>query len=635
MNNPRIAKIQSRLPQWGVSAFDLFLFVDTAGQELFACRSSEIIASFVISTSALGLGNREASCKTPTGFHRIVAKIGAGAPPGRIFRDRLDTGSDWHQGLTEENLVLTRIMRLEGLEPGLNKGPGIDSFNRYIYIHGTNNEDRIGTPKSHGCVCLRNNDCIRLFDLVSEGTVVFIEAQPFTINGEICSHLHFTGIFGSGMSALAQYLQWQGLTVSGSDRLLASPDSESVRTKLLALGCNLFNQGITPSTDALCISTAIEAENPEIIAATARGIPIFHRSDLLAAIVESMETIAIAGTSGKSTVTAIIFEFLFACGLSPSLISGAPLLRLEQEGLIGNAFSGDSPILVVEADESDGTLVKYRPAASLILNISKDHKTIAEVESFFSTLVSQSGWVAVNANDRGLDRLPAQERFGTHPSATWKPERVDLDATSVTVCRNGIAMRLPLPGSHNAENLCAALCVCEHFGCTGTLLAAAARNYRGVARRFAVTFTRMQVSVVDDFAHNPAKITAAVAAARGVSKRIIAIYQPHGFAPTRFLKNDYIAAFRSIFTSSDSLYLLPIYYAGGTVQKDISSEAIINGLGEVSFHAEVMQGRPELLQALSQNAQSDDCVLLMGARDPSLPRLAEDIIALFGGAVGD
>ncbi len=634
MDPSRLTQIYERLKPLLAGTGDLFLFVDTMSQQLFVCRGTAIVERFDASTALRGLGNREGSNKTPTGLHRIKEKIGAGAPAGRIFRDRLDTGLDCSSDLTEDTLIVTRILRLEGLEPGLNKGPHIDSFERYIYIHGTNKEELVGTPLSHGCVCLRSNDIIRLFDTVKEGTLVFIDAAFCSVSGHRCSHLHFTGIFGSGMSALAQYLQWSGVLVSGSDRLLQSPDTEETRAGLLNAGCNIFSQdgsGITVSTDAVCISTAIEESNPDIAAARSRGLPVLHRSDVLAAIIASKKTVAVAGTSGKSTVTAMIFEFLTACGRSPSLISGAPLVRLEKEGLSGNAFVGASDLLVVEADESDGTLVKYRPAAGVILNISKDHKNVNEVESLFQTFASQSAWIAVNADDCGLDRIRAQERFGISPSATWKPDRIELLPDSVTVHRSGTALHLPLPGAHNAENLCAALCVCEHFGCGLETLALPVRNYKGVARRFALTRTRKKIFVVDDFAHNPAKIAAVVKAARGLSERIIAVYQPHGFGPTRFLKDEYISTFRAIFMPTDSLCLLPIYYAGGTAVKDISSEDIINGLGTVPFKARAIKDRDELLDVLVNDAHPGDCILLMGARDPSLPTLAKKIIEVFGG----
>ena len=270
------------------------------------------------------------------------------------------------------------------------------------------------------------------------------------------------------MSALAQYLRFQGLTVSGSDRLLASDDTSLIRQSLEGLGCAIVPQdgsGVSADTDVVCVSTAIEDSNPGHRCRARPGIPVIHRSDLLAAIIAEKETIAVAGTSGKSTVTAMIFEFLTACDKSPSLISGAALRRLEKQGVIGNAFSGGSDILVVEADESDGTLVKYHPAASVILNVSKDHKSIDEIAKLFETLALQSSWTASNADDPVLASLPATVRFGRNGTGSWRPDREQLLPTSVKLFRGDVEYHLPLPGEHNLENLAAALCVCEHFGC--------------------------------------------------------------------------------------------------------------------------------------------------------------------------
>ncbi len=613
---------------------ELFLVVSIERQTLFVCSNDTIAERYNVSTSRFGNGNRENSLKTPLGIHRIREKYGAGAPPGRVFRDREDTGEDWDHSQTGDNLILTRILRLEGLEEGINKGPGVDSYERYIYIHGTGREDLVGTPLSHGCVCLRNHDIIRLFETVKEGTLVYIDPLPVVINGCRCRSVHFTGIFGSGMSALAQYLRFQGITVSGSDRFHASEDTASIRRSLEGLGCAIVHQdgsGVGNDTDVVCVSTAIEDSNPDIAAAHSRGLPILHRSDLLSALIATKKTIAVAGTSGKSTVTAMIFEFLTACGQSPSLLSGAGLRRLEKQGLIGNAYSGGSDLLVVEADESDGTLVKYCPEAAVFLNISKDHKTIDEIKNLFETLASQTPWTASNADDPALASLPATVRFGRNGSASWRPDHEQLLPTSVKLFRNGTEYHLPLPGEHNLENLRAALCVCEQFGCDPSALVDAVKNYEGVARRFFVTRTKENVHVVDDFAHNPAKIAAVVRAARGISGRILAVYQPHGFGPTRFLRDEYIATFRTAFREHDSLYLLPIYYAGGTAQRNISSEDIINGLGPVEFKAQALRGRDELLTGLQADARPEDCVLLMGARDPSLPALVRKIVEMFGG----
>ena len=362
METARLSRIYGKLRKYLTGPGELFLVQSIETQTLLLCEKETIIGRIDASTSRFGIGIRESSLKTPPGLHRIKEKIGYAAPPGRIFRERRDTGIDWDGSSTEDNLVLTRILRLEGLEEGINKGPGVDSYERCIYIHGTNREDLVGTPLSHGCIALRNPDILRLFEIVREGTLVYIDPPPLSIGASPCRSLHFTGIFGTGMSALAQHLRFEGIAVSGSDRLLASEDTASIRRALKGLGCAIVDQdasGITAGIDGVCISTAIEESNPDIAAARARGLPIVHRSDLLAAVISSKRTIAVAGTSGKSTVTAMIFEFLTACGKSPSLISGAPLLRLEKQGLVGNAFSGGSDLLVVEADESDGTLVKY------------------------------------------------------------------------------------------------------------------------------------------------------------------------------------------------------------------------------------------------------------------------------------
>ena len=634
MDSAQLNRIYKKLVKFMTDPGEVFLLQSIETQTLFVCKKETIIVGFDASTSRFGNGIRENSFKTPPGIHRIREKIGAGAPLGRIFRERRDTGIDWDQVSIEDNLILTRILRLEGLEEGINRGAGVDSYERFIYIHGTNREDLVGTPLSHGCLVLRNQDMIRLFEIASVGALVYIDPPPVIIGENKCRSIHFTGIFGTGMSALAQYLRFQGIAVSGSDRLLASENTASMRQSLEGLGCAIVSQdgsGVNEDADVFCISTAIEESNPDIAAARACGVPIIHRSDLLAAIIASKKTIAVAGTSGKSTVTAMVFEFLTSCGKSPSLISGAPLRRLEKQGLIGNAWSGGSDLLIVEADESDGTLVKYSPEAAVILNISKDHKGIDEIGGFFEKLVSRSSWAALNADDPILATQPATVRFGRDGSAFWRSDREELLPTSVKLFRKGIEYHLPLPGSHNLENLRGALCVCEHFGCQGSVLADAVRTFEGVARRFAVTRTVQNVHVVDDFAHNPVKIAAAVSAARGISERIIAVYQPHGFGPTRFLRDEYVATFRSVFRQHDSLYLLPIYYAGGTANKDISSMDIITGLGPVSFNAQVVRDRGELLTRLQTDVRSGDCILVMGARDPSLPALVRKIVEVWGG----
>jgi lipoprotein-anchoring transpeptidase ErfK/SrfK len=152
-----------------------YLHVHIPSQTLRLLENGTVRGTWTISTSRYGTGSIEGSDMTPEGVHAVVEKIGDGAPEGRIFRSRVDTGVDYTPGTQEDNLICTRILRLRGLEPGINSGPGIDSYERYIYIHGTNREDLVGTPMSHGCVCMRNRDIIDLFNSVQEGTIVYID----------------------------------------------------------------------------------------------------------------------------------------------------------------------------------------------------------------------------------------------------------------------------------------------------------------------------------------------------------------------------------------------------------------------------------------------------------------------------
>ncbi len=171
----RIQKAGARLAQVLGSVPRSFLIVDISQQRLYCIEGGAAVRDYPVSTSRYGTGNQDGSLKTPTGVHRVKEKFGRGAPLGRVFRDRLDTGEDWPVGAHGENLILSRILRLEGCEDGINRGPGIDSYERYIYIHGTNNEETVGTPSSHGCVCMKNSDVAELFEIVPEGAIVLID----------------------------------------------------------------------------------------------------------------------------------------------------------------------------------------------------------------------------------------------------------------------------------------------------------------------------------------------------------------------------------------------------------------------------------------------------------------------------
>jgi UDP-N-acetylmuramate--alanine ligase len=451
---------------------------------------------------------------------------------------------------------------------------------------------------------------------------------PLSIDGQNFSSLHFAGIMGSGMSAIAQYLAWSGQAVTGSDRIAFTDEMKDCKEKLKRCGCRIFPQdgsGLTGATEALVISTAIEDDNAEIAAAQKRGIPILHRSDLLAAIVASHRTLAVCGTSGKSTVVAIIFEILRACGKSPSLLTGANLIRLDQEGLLGNAFKGDSGILVIEADESDGTLVKYRPEKAVFLNLSKDHHPVAVTLELFQRLSSQTPFVLKNADDPELDPLNAAQTFGFSNRADCRPEAVKTVTPFIRLTLKGTDLEVPLAGRHNLSNALAALCVCENLGCNLEEMVEPLREFRGVMRRFSISRTPMGVTVIDDYAHNPEKIKAALLTARDFGARVFAVFQPHGFGPTRFLKDELVDTFSRLIRGGDEVFFLPIYYAGGTAQKDVSSEDLSDRVAQRGVRSHAPQNRTELIAALKQRVKPGDVVILMGARDPALALLAQEI----------
>jgi UDP-N-acetylmuramate--alanine ligase len=455
-----------------------------------------------------------------------------------------------------------------------------------------------------------------------------------SINGRNCSSLHFVGILGSGMSALAQYLRWENLDISGSDRIADTGEAAGVRQKLEHTGCTIHAQdgsGVGPRTGALVVSTAIEESNPDIAAARKNNIPVFHRSDVLAAIAAAKQTIAIAGTSGKSTVAAMVFHLLERAGKQPSLIGGANCHSLIKSGYIGNAFHGSSDLLVIEADESDGSLVKYHPEYSVFLNLSKDHKPEDETLGLFRQLAAQSQTVIINADDARLEVLGPYTGFGEAEGAHYRAE-LSCDTQSAHVAMRGKNFGVPFPGRHMAQNLLASLCICSELGVDETAMAAASKTYQGLQRRFDRLITKKGVTVIDDYAHNPEKIRAACAAAQSLSPRVFALFQPHGFAPTRFLFNELVSTFADLLRPEDRLYLLPIYYAGGTVQKDIASADIARELKACRAKIIAPDRRDEAVADIAANAKDGDVVISMGARDPSLPAFAQSIAAAIDNA---
>lgn len=460
------------------------------------------------------------------------------------------------------------------------------------------------------------------------------------------SWLHFVGAGGSGMSALIQYHALAGGRASGSDRAFDQGERPLLRKALERLGVVITPQDGTflsamPGPCAgIVVSTAVEDQVPDVAAARAAGVPVLHRSELLARYVARHRTVAVSGTSGKSTVTAMVFAILRTAGLGPGLLTGGALTELEEAGHLGNAWApdppvGGEPLLVIEADESDGSLVRYHPWCGVVLNLGLDHKSPAEVLAMFRTFKQQTGGPFVLGAEPNLDELAAGAvRFGladTHPAADGVfADELDLRPDQVRFRLGGTAFRVPQPGRHTALNACAAVAAARALGVDDTVSATALARFRGVARRFVSLGRAGGVEVIDDFAHNPDKIAAAAAAARHRLQgggRLLAVFQPHGFGPTRFLKDALIAAFAAALGADDVLWLPEIFYAGGTVSRDISAADLVAGVRAAGRDARFLADRAALPAAIAAEARPGDLVLVMGARDPSLTGFGRAILA--------
>ena len=459
---------------------------------------------------------------------------------------------------------------------------------------------------------------------------------------------HYAGIGGSGMSALAQFQVMLGGHASGSDRSFDQGGRDEARSQLERLGITLYPQDgsgpAQPGCAALVVSTAVEESVPDVRVARERGLPILHRSELLAHFVASHRTLGISGTSGKSTVVAMTFELLRGAGRDPSVITGGDLEALRAEGLWGNAWRGGE-LLVIEADESDGSLVRYEPAVGVVLNLQKDHKAESEVLAMFETFAGRTREALVVGEGSELAPVVAVARarrlpvvsFGFGAAAHVRPDSLALEARSSTFTVRGVRFTLPVPGRHNVENALAAIATCGAVGVPLDELVAPLAAFRGVGRRFQTIGVANGVEVIDDFAHNPAKIAAALATARRLvadrpGARVLAVYQPHGYGPTRFLRTDFVDAFARALGPEDRAWWLEVFYAGGTTTKDFSSADIVADLAArgVGERAAFAPSRDDLVAAIAAEAQPGDIVIVMGARDPSLTLLARRIVEALG-----
>lgn len=442
----------------------------------------------------------------------------------------------------------------------------------------------------------------------------------------------FIGVAGVGMSAIAQYLAGVGKQVSGSDRYFKAGDENEIQQKLEAEGITCFLQngdGITAETDLVVVSTAIEDTVFEVQKARQLNIPILKRSELLALIAKSKKTIAVGGTSGKSTTSAMLFDILEHAGLHPSIISGAGLVSIIKEGKIGNAKVGNGDWLVIEADESDGSIVQYHPEIGLLLNVDKDHQEIDELMQIFSTFKNNSTKFIVNQSNPLARQLSQniENDFASdeNSAAGFIAKAFTQNGFRISFNIQHTSFKLNCIGKHNMENALAAVAVAAQIGVNLDTCASALKNYEGIYRRNQVLGQKNGVWVIDDYAHNPVKCAAAIRACQPVANKVIAWFQPHGYGPTRFLRNDFVLEIAAALRPQDEIWMSEIFYAGGTAVKDISANDLIHDLQALGKNAYFVDDRQKLVGALKPHLSENSVLLLMGARDPSLELFAKEV----------
>ena len=441
--------------------------------------------------------------------------------------------------------------------------------------------------------------------------------------------IHFVGVAGAGMSALAQYRAFGAGRTSGSDRAFDRGQQSEEHQSLESMGIQLFPQdgrGVDGAA-ALITSTAVEAAIPDLARAQALGIPVFHRAALLGEFVRTRPSCAVAGTSGKSTVSAMVFEILRHAGQNPGLISGGDSVLLRDEGWRGNAWRGSGP-LVVEADESDGSLVQHSPEVGVVLNLHRDHIEPAAVLELFRAFLERTGATPIVGDEPECAPLrDGAVVCGFSEAANYRGTDFAMTQQGCSFSVRGTTVHLPLPGMHNAQNALAAMAAAVHFGVSAALAAEALAHFRGVARRFEIVGTHNGVRVVDDYAHNPRKIAAVVRAAQTATGRLLVLFQPHGFGPTRFMRAELSALVPPLLRSDDLWCFAPIYDAGGSAQRDIGSEDLARDFQVAGAQATVCNPRSSFAAFAKAAARPGDTVLVLGARDPGLADCARSVLS--------
>ena len=435
---------------------------------------------------------------------------------------------------------------------------------------------------------------------------------------------HFVGIGGSGMSGIARVLLQKGYRVSGSD-LNMTP----ITAALEALGAQIVEghkkENLSEDAGQVVISTAIPPSNPEVQEAHLRGIPVIHRGEMLAKIMEGSKGIAVAGAHGKTTITSMIALCLEEAGLDPTIIIGGELRNI---GV--NAKLGQGEFFVAEADESDGSFLKLNPYIAVVSNIEDDHldyyETLDNIARAFRQYIQNvrsDGFSVLCVDDPLLREIAAAGgqnivTYGFNPSARYRVGKISTNGYStVGEVFDGEKklgdLELKVPGHHNMVNALAAVAVCCELGIDFQVAARALSMFMGAARRFQFLGESRGVTVIDDYAHHPTEIMATLKAARqGNPARIISVFQPHRYTRTKRLHTEFAKAFEE----ADLVIVNDIYSAGEVPIPGVSASSLAREIESCSnIDTLYIPERDDTIDYLQDYVRSGDMVLVLGAGD--------------------
>jgi UDP-N-acetylmuramate--alanine ligase len=450
------------------------------------------------------------------------------------------------------------------------------------------------------------------------------------------SHYFFCGIGGSGMLPLSMLMRASGALVSGSDRSFDQGNAIDKQAYLKAQGIALFPQdgsGLTDPSTILVTSTAVEAIIPDVAKAQQIGARHIHRADLLSSLFNSAQhPIAVAGTSGKSTITAMLGWILHAAGREPTIVNGAVMGNFAgEDSQFASFVYGAGGDFVAEVDESDGSIKHYRPQVAILSNISLDHKSVDELKVLFSDYLSRAGQVVLNLDNDATAELAASitdkpvVTFSLRDPAADVFARKDAAGAWFVAAKDGQFLPLVLQvfGDYNYANALAAIATAEVLGLDRRDAIAHLAGFKRVARRMDLVASPHGIDVYDDFGHNPDKIAASLSALRERYARMMIFFQPHGYRPMENMEPHLVETFCQGLRPQDRLWMSePVYY-GGSVNRTPIVAKILGQIGEP--RAAHLADRASFAEAMAGQARLGDCVVVMGARDDTLTEVARDV----------